>query len=109
MATYAELYDLENNDTLRNKVRVAISIAADKISEGADDGAPFSQDAGAHDNRKAWVVSDNAFHPSEELIQNFWNAMLAKNNTASVGTITGSADSAIQTNVETFVDIFAGN
>jgi len=35
--------------------------------------------------------------------------MLAKNNTASLAVITGASDATIQTNVETFVDIFAGN
>ena len=109
MATYTDLYALENDASMRNKVRVAITIAADKVTQGNDDGAPFDQAAGAHDNRKVWVVDSGAFNPSPDLIQKYWNAMLANNNAASTGTITGAADSLIQTNVETFIDIFAGN
>jgi hypothetical protein len=108
MATYAELYDLENDSAMRNKVRVAITIAADKIAEDNDDGVPFDQNAGSHDLRKAWVNDANAFNPGGNTVEEFWNAMLAKNESASVSAITSSTDASIQTNVETFVDIFAG-
>jgi len=109
MATYTELSELENNSDLRNKVRVAIAIAADKIAKGTDTGANFDQTAGAHDARKAWVLSENAFDAGSSTAQKFWNAMLAANNSAGVGAITGASDATIQSAVEQVIDIFSGN
>ena len=109
MATYTELFDLVSNTPLLNKVKVAISIAAQKIAEVEDGSAPFSQDAGAHEKRRTWVVTSSAFLPGEDLAQKFLAAMLATNNAASIGVIQASPDTVVQTNVETFVDIFAGN
>lgn len=108
MATYDELYDLLNNDAMRNKVRVAITEAADRIRSGDDDAAPFSQAAGAHDARTAWVKNKDAFNPSGDTVQRFWNAMLAAQTAGtSVATITGASDNSIQSNVDAVVDIFA--
>lgn len=109
MATYEELHELANNSGMKNKVRVAIAIAADRIAQVEDTGTNFDQTAGAHDKRRTWVNDAKAFRPSEELAQEFWNAMLAANNTLAVAGITGATDLAIQNNVEQVIDILAGN
>ena len=107
MATYTELYDLNQNDTMKNKVYAAITIAADLVRNGDDTTTDFDQTAGAHDARFAWVKNASAFLPSPGLVQKFWNAMLAANESASVAVITGASDSSIQTNVNKVVDILA--
>ena len=108
MATYLELYDLRDEEASRNKVAVAIAIAADTIKSGTDTtDPPWDQTAGAHDARVAWVKNANAFNPTIDLVQTVWNAMLAANSTASVATITGATDATIQTNVNESIDILA--
>lgn len=107
MATYAEIYSLWVDSALRNRVSVAITIAADSIRAGTDTGADFAQSAGAHDARYAWVKNNNIFTPAPAVIQAFWNAMLAANSSLSVSEIQGASDAAIQSNVNKVVDVLA--
>lgn len=108
MATYAELYDLRDEEGLRNRVSVGIAIAADTIKTGGDTvDPPWDQTAGAHDARVAWVKNQNAFAPTRALVQTVWNAMLAANSSSTVAAIQGATDATIQTNVNETIDILA--
>ena len=90
MATYLELFDLQYDDTLVHKVAVATIIAAEtKLS-----GAPTSAEA---DWARSVIVN-----PTETATQVI-NLVLAANKDASVATITGATDAAIQANVDSVV------
>ena len=58
-----------------------------------------------HANRLIWAagVFDN---PRQEAERMYW-ALLAANEAQTVATITSASDSAIQTNVDAAVDLFA--
>ena len=91
MATYTELYDLRNNSEFRNKVAVAVVVAAEaKLS-----GTPSAAEA-------AWAigVAQNPGSAANAAI----NLVLAANKGLSTATILGATDSAIQGNVDDVVD-----
>ncbi len=99
MATYLELFDLQNNDDLLHKVTTAIAVAADTIR---------SEAAGTtnHANRLVWAEKALA-DPKALTDQVLW-AVLAANNGATTGNIIGASDAAIQSNVDDVVDVLAG-
>lgn len=91
MATYTELYDLRSNSELRNKVAVAVVVAAQaKLA-----GSPSAAEA-------AWArgVSASPNHTAEAVI----NLILAANKDLTVSAITGATDTAIQSNVDAVID-----
>lgn len=98
MATYAELFDLQANDGLRNKIAVACVIAAGNIR---------MEDAGVanHTNRLIWAAAVFA-DPMREATRMMW-AVLAQNAAATVAQITGAADATIQSAVNAAIDVFA--
>ena len=98
MATYEELFKLRNNSTLRNKVAVAVAIAADGIR---------TETAGTtnHANRLIWAKQ--AMENPSSVGEQVYFAILAANKDKTVAQITGAADTAIQTNVDAAVDLFA--
>jgi hypothetical protein len=98
MATYTELYDLSNNSALKNKIAVAVVIAANTIRGEA--GATTN-----HANRLIWAASALA-NPGAEADRMLWGA-LAQNSGLTVAQITNAADSALQTAVNNAVDLFA--
>lgn len=106
MATYTEIRTLYNDSGMRNKIAVAIAIAADTVMRGNDDGAPFSQVAGDHVLRVAWARE--VFGSSEAWVSRFWEAVLAKYNALTVSQITGASSQDIQLAVNEAVDLFAG-
>lgn len=99
MATYEELFTLKSNDALRNKVSVACVVAADAIR--SDPSPPGNQT-----NRLLWAAAVMA-NPQAEADRMLW-AVLATNKDQEVASIQGASDSAIQTNVDAAVDLFAG-
>lgn len=104
MATYSELWDLQNNSALRNKIIVAVAEAARIISAGEDTSdPPWSSTNGA--NRKIWAKE--ALMDPLGVGEDFILAVLVKNKAASVAAIQGASDTAIQTNVNELVDLFA--
>ena len=112
MATYAELKTLQTNGTKKAQVEVAITIMSDEILSGSDTAAPYSQlptYAEAHTNRAQWLRDTSAFTPSDQLVSQFWNAMLAANESSSVATIEAATDNSVLNNVKAVVDILAGN
>ncbi len=100
MATYLELCDLKNNSDLQDKVKAACIIAANNIRIDASPPANQTQ-------RLAWAAS-TMMNPKTEAIRMLW-AVLAANKDATVSAILNASDSAIQSNVEDAIDLFAGS
>lgn len=98
MATYAELFELRGNSTLRNRVAVAMIIAAETIR--GEDGGTVN-----HANRLLWAK--DVFEGGLSQAQDMLAAVLAANESATVAQITGATDAGIQANVDAVVDIFA--
>lgn len=98
MATYTELYDLQNNDVLRNKIAVAIVVAADVIRAEA----PATTN---HANRLIWAKAALQ-NPQAEAVRMTWG-VLAQNKALSVAQITGASDANILTAVQAAIDLFA--
>lgn len=98
MATYAELLGASANDALRQKVRVACVIAAEKVrTEGSG--------VTNHAARMVWAKAVYA-NPEAEGIRMVW-AVLAQNSAATAAAIIGAADATVQTAVDAAVDVFA--
>tara|TARA_R110002096_G_scaffold34857_2_gene99322 strand:+ start:392 stop:685 length:294 start_codon:yes stop_codon:yes gene_type:complete len=87
MATYTEIRDLFNDSVLKNRVEVAVIIAANGLADNASNNAWVSQ---AYNNPKA--------EAGKALM-----AVLAANNGLSVAAIQGANDAAIQGAVDTAV------
>lgn len=102
MATYQELLGLYEARTLKKQVLVAVVDAADDI---------LAEDPGTanHAARYAWAARAMA-NPSGEA-DRFLMGILVKNKNFSVAQIegveTGDNDSAVLTNVQALVDLFA--
>lgn len=98
MATYAELLQASENDTLTKKIRVACFIAAEKVRV---------ENAGTsnHAARLVWARSVFA-DPAQEAKRMVW-AVLAQNNSLTLAQITGATDAQVQTAVDAAVDVFA--
>lgn len=97
MATYAELLLLSENDTLRNKVRVACVIAAEKVRVEAV-GTPN------HDARLLWAKS--VYASPESVTQRMLWAVLAQNAAATFAAISGASDATVQNAVDAAVNVF---
>jgi len=107
MATYLELHAMfSGEEDLTNKVRVAVVEAARIIAADEDTESPWDQTAGAHDNRVIWVGQAIANTGAEA--DKMLKLLLAQNKGNSVSTIRGATDSAIQSNVNSMVDVLAG-
>ncbi len=98
MATYAELNDILQDSDLRNKIRIAVIVAADTINSESDVTAN-------HANRVIWAKQ--AFQNPQGKAEEMLSAVIAQNNATSIANITGASDAAIQTNVDAVVDTFA--
>ena len=98
MATYDELRTLFGDDPLRNKIEVAVIVAAEAI-RGEDANTPN------HDNRLVWAKQ--AFDNPQGAATKMLMALLAANKDATVAQIQSATDEAIQTKVDAAVDVFA--
>ena len=98
MASYPELKSLFSNSDLQDRAEVACIIAAQTIKE--EDGATAN-----HANRLVWAKE--AFSSPKAMASKMLMAILAANEGLSVSAITGATDSALQSNVDAVVDIFA--
>ena len=98
MATYAEIHELLNDSTLLDKIEIAAIIAAQGI---VGDGSPPANQA----QRLKWAAETlSSTRLSAKKLIPF---VLAANSGLSVSAIQGAADTAIQTNVDSAVDLFA--
>lgn len=98
MATYAELLSASENDVLKNKIRVAVVIAAEVVRTEA--GTVTN-----HANRLVWAKSVFTA-PDTEAKRMMW-AVLAQNQAATLAQITGATDATVQNAVNNAVDVFA--
>ncbi len=98
MATYLELYSLQSNDALRNKIRVAVIIAAETVR--VEDGGTAN-----HANRALWAAGVFA-NPTREADRMRW-AVLASNKDNTTAVILSATDAQIQAAVDAAVDLFA--
>lgn len=99
MATYAELFGFFNESALRNKVAVAVIIAADKIR--TETPPPNSA------LRLVWAK--RAFENPMQEAESMLKVLLAANEAAAPSQITGASDTTIQTQVDAAVNVFAGS
>ena len=90
MASYADLYDLTSNDGLRNKIRVAVIVAAQDLL----DGTPTADD-------KDWAA-EVFQNPASEGAKAF-ASVLAVNKDATQAQILAATDLSIQANVDAVV------
>ncbi len=93
MATYAELFDLRNNSDFRNKVAVAVMISAQAVFEEVTPTA----------TRLQWAK--DVLEDGDASVGGAFKFIISDNAGLTVGVITGAADSAIQTNVNTWRDV----
>lgn len=98
MATYTELYGLHNDSALKNRVVVACIVAAEVVMDELDT-------TPNHANRLIWAASVLA-NPQTEATRMYW-ALLAANKDATIESIQGATDAAIQSQVEVHIDLFA--
>lgn len=103
MATYTELFDLFDNSVLRNKVTVAVGVAADIIRNDQDTGDPW--DGTNHANRLVWAAQAYS-SPVVMAKRMLWFVIIA-NRDLTAEQILGASDAAIQSNVNAVVDLFA--
>ena len=98
MAAYQDLYNLFSNSSLRNKLSVAVVIAAETIR---------NEDAGTtnHANRLVWAKS--AFNNPESIATSMLKALLAANASLTVQQISDASDEALQSKVDLAVNVFA--
>lgn len=98
MAEYVELYDLWNESELRNRVTVAVVVAAEAIW-GEVDTTPN------HANRLLWA---RATLESPVLVASaMFRFVLAANKGATPETILGAPDATIQSAIDGVVNLFA--
>lgn len=98
MATYTELRNLFNHDGLRNRLEVAIVVAAEAIRNEE----PTTDN---HANRLLWAQS--AFSNVTTQRDKMLMALLAANRELTVEQLTGAADTALQTAVNDVINLFA--
>lgn len=98
MAAYNELFGLIRNSELRNKVAVAVGVAADVIRQELDT-------VPNHANRLLWAKQafERPMNVAEDIL---WSVIIA-NKDQDVATILAASDTAIQSNVDAVIDLFA--
>ena len=99
MATYMELFGAKGNSDLQDKMTVAVVVAAESIRTDAT--PPTNQV-----QRLAWAKAAMT-DPLSEARRLLW-AVLAVNKDATLTQILEASDTAIQTQVDAAVDLFAG-
>lgn len=98
MATYIELFALRANDTLRNRITVACTIAANAIRNEAE--ATTN-----HANRLLWAKAVFV-NPDAEGQRMLW-AVLAQNAAVTTAQILNASDETVQAAVNAAVNVFA--
>ena len=98
MATYTQLRGLFTDSNLVGKIEVAVVIAAETVRTEL----PATAN---HTNRLIWAKK--AFADPQTVAAQMMKAVLAANKAAEVAQILGASDTAIQTQVNAAIDIFA--
>lgn len=97
MANYAELLQAHDNETLRNRVKVAALVAAETVRT-----EPV--DTPNHASRLIWAKQ--VFQNPESWISLLW-PVLVQNRAATLDQITGADDATVQTAVDAAINVFA--
>lgn len=92
MATYTELRDLYGDDALKNRLDIAVTVAAQELMEGA---TPTT-------GEQQWAAS--VLRDPRPVTEQALRFLLAKDRTASVSAIQGATDAAIQARVDDIKD-----
>lgn len=98
MATYTELYALGDDLIHRERISVAIAIAANVIISELDTVLN-------HAERVKWAAA--AVNSPAKEAERFIPIVLAQNSSATTAQIMDATDSVIQANVDSAVDLFA--
>ncbi len=98
MATYAELLTASIDVGLRDKLRVAVVLAAEVVRTEINTTTN-------HANRLLWSKATYG-NPEQEARRMVW-AVLAQNQSATFAQIVGASDAAVQTAVNAAIDVFA--
>ena len=87
MATYLELYNMRDNDTLRQRIETALIIKAQSYLDG-----------NATQSERAWakMVFQDGHSESARMLK----YLLAKNKAATVAQIEGVTDAALSTQID---------
>jgi hypothetical protein len=96
MATYAELLTASENEALRNKIRVALVIAAERVRTDAT--PPANQAARLVWAREVFLGGGN--------VESMMRVVLAQNASAPLASILAASDAAVLTAVEAAIDVF---
>ena len=99
MATYAEITNLINDSTLRQKVTVACIVAAENIRTEAVD---FPN----HVNRLAWART--VYDAPSVMANRMMPSIIVQNKAITAAQITAASDAAIQAAVDGAVAAFVG-
>ena len=100
MASYEELFELQSDSALRNRVAVACAIAADAIRQEPGE-------TPNHAARLAWARA--AMANPEGVAQAMLWATRAANAEATIAAIHSATDAQIQAKVDAAVDLLAGS
>jgi hypothetical protein len=98
MASYEELYSLWNESGLRNKVIVAVIVAAESI-QGEDPVTPN------HANRLLWAKT--SLESPVPVASAMFRLVIAANKDATKEAILNAIDASIQSAIDSAVDMFA--
>ena len=98
MATYSELFGLWNESGLKNRITVAVIVAAESIQN--EDIETLN-----HANRLIWA--QQTFQNPVAIANAMFRVVLAANKDASTEAILSASDIAIQSAVDAAVDTFA--
>lgn len=106
MASYTELRELSTNSDLKNKVQVAVWIAAQSV---IDDPENFPSDAGGNTDlvkaRKLWAAG--ILNISGNNLSIYLNTILAANKNLTKEQILNASDIAIQNAINKVIDVIA--
>lgn len=105
MTDYKDIRKMYTNAAMRDRVAVAIAVAADKIRTEKDSDGGFARDPKARARRVAWAKA--VLGKTETQVNRFWQAILASNHKKDITEIAGWTDEAVQTEVESLVDFFS--
>jgi hypothetical protein len=98
MASYEELYSLWNESGLRNKVTVAVIVAAESIQ--GEDPATLN-----HNNRLLWAKT--SLENPVSIAGAMFRFVIAANKDATKEVILNAIDTSIQSAIDAAVDMFA--
>lgn len=98
MATYTDLYEIANNNTLLDKFTAAVAVQAENIR--TENGATTN-----HANRLIWAKQ--AFTDPRAMALKMTWPILAQNAGVTKAQILAASDAAILTAVASAVDVFA--